>query len=426
MVEVNDGAHVRMTGEKAAILGQDLCAALEIAGQRARPRQRFGIAAGVIEPTDRTLTNQLPSHSTQLTSLHTARENGRVRHITIIIGRRDADRIAPVRLFTRICLFVLSTCACRPGLAAATYRFETLEPPGARAVRARDINNEGHILGSLVLGDETHAFVFDGTTYTVIDFPDDHVGLPLGTNDHGEMVGRFPFPTDIPGIVTMHGFYFDGEAYSVVLFPDADRTVAEGINNLGQIVGGYGGTDWTQGHAFLLDDGVYSSFEFPDAQATSAADINDRGTVVGTYHNGYFLRTHSFLLDANGFTTLDIPGIEATAVQAINNTGHVAGTYVSSLFEGGHRGFVYDGTTYSLIDFPGAKETYVEGMNDLGQIVGLYVDPSYTVYSFLATPVPEPSTVVLGALALLAVFCQGARSHNVEPSSVVSETSPAA
>lgn len=307
-----------------------------------------------------------------------------------------------MRLFTRFCLFVLSTCACGPGLAATTYRFETLEPPGVRAVRARDINNKGHILGSLVLGDETHAFVFDGTTYTVIDFPDDHVGLPLGTNDHGEMVGRFPFLTDIPGIVTMHGFYFDGEAYSVVLFPDADRTVAEGINNLGQIVGGYGGTDWTQGHAFMLDDGVYSSFDFPDARATSAGDINDLGAIVGSYSGG-----HGFLLDANGFTTLDVLGKETTAATAINNRGHAAGNYVWSLFAGGHGGFVYDGTTYSLIHFPGAKETYVEGINDLGQIVGHYLDPSNTWYGFLATPVPEPSTVVLGALALLAVFCQG-------------------
>ena len=57
-----------------------------------------------------------------------------------------------MRLTMRICLFALSTSACGSGSVAATYRFDTLEIPGGRVVRATDINNQGHILGTLVLG----------------------------------------------------------------------------------------------------------------------------------------------------------------------------------------------------------------------------------------------------------------------------------
>lgn len=78
-----------------------------------------------------------------------------------------------MRLITRICLFALAACACGTRLAAGPYRFETLEVSGGRVVRADDINNEGHILGGLVFGDESHNFVFDGTSYTIVDCLDD-------------------------------------------------------------------------------------------------------------------------------------------------------------------------------------------------------------------------------------------------------------
>jgi hypothetical protein len=55
---------------------------------------------------------------------------------------------------------------------------------------------------------------------------------------------------------------------------------------------------------------------------------------------------------------------------------------------------------------PGAPTTESFGINDGGQIVGVYLDGSYGFQGFLASSVPEPSTLVLlltAAPALLAL-----------------------
>jgi hypothetical protein len=82
---------------------------------------------------------------------------------------------------------------------------------------------------------------------------------------------------------------------------------------------------------------------------------------VGYYYDGH--ATHGFLLDANGsFTTLDFPGASPTRTLrfAINDAGEIVGYY-----------------------------WHVNGMN----------------HAFIATPVPEPSSIALldvGAAALVA------------------------
>ena len=50
---------------------------------------------------------------------------------------------------------------------------------------------------------------------------------------------------------------------------------------------------------------------------------------------------------------------------------------------------------------PGATETGASGINDAGQIVGFYTDAGGRVHGFLATAVPEPSTLVMGGTAAL-------------------------
>ena len=67
-------------------------------------------------------------------------------------------------------------------------------------------------------------------------------------------------------------------------------------------------------------------------------------------------------------------------------------------------GFLLDNGNYTTIDVPGSSLTAAMGINDAGQIVGTYVLPDGTYHGFLATPVPEPSTLLLLAIGTLGVI----------------------
>jgi probable HAF family extracellular repeat protein len=53
------------------------------------------------------------------------------------------------------------------------------------------------------------------------------------------------------------------------------------------------------------------------------------------------------------------------------------------------------------------ESLYAAGINDLGQIVGFYTNSRGLNHGFLATPTPEPSTVLLLALGTLGLIAWG-------------------
>jgi probable HAF family extracellular repeat protein len=60
----------------------------------------------------------------------------------------------------------------------------------------------------------------------------------------------------------------------------------------------------------------------------------------------------------------------------------------------------------NLVDSSGAGWTlnYARGINDNGLIVGFGLTPGGATHAFLLTPVPEPSTFMLGAMCLPAIW----------------------
>jgi len=282
-------------------------------------------------------------------------------------------------------------------------------------------------------------------------------GIPLGINDQGQIVGtttscgagqcpvflRQPDASmqwlSIPGGATL-----EGTTQGSLNIP-----VGLGINDLGQIVG----TGGPQGGVFVRNpDG--STNPNPVSLPGYATGINDFDEITGTLYGPlcpYFVC--GFVLTANGNLT-DFNAQYETSSFGINNAGQTVGTTHDSeqgwvrdadgkieFYLGGSAQFQaagfginnegeiaggesYDGLcpspmwnypacsvdlssyrhaigfilqpdgSLTVVDYPGAPYTLLTGINDEGDVIGFYDGPDGSG-GFIATPVPEPTSVLL-------------------------------
>ena len=287
---------------------------------------------------------------------------------------------------------------------AAAFTFTIIDVPfaGAQNTFAWGINDGGQITGfytepgSAICGLAcNYGFVDSGGVFTSIDAPFTSPGSTqaYGINSSGQIVGGYYNPT-----TGAHGFLDDGGIFTPIAAQLAGA-VAYGINARGQIVGGYAGADREYG--FLDNNGIYSTIDVPSGGVFSEAfGINDAGQIVGVYEGP--AGSHGFLDNGGLFSTIDVPfaGCGNTEPTGINNEGQIVGVY--SGCPGGPYGFLDSGGVFSTISVPfaGATGTVATGIDDSGQIVGYYYDATDQRHGFLATPIPEPASLLLFASGL--------------------------
>jgi hypothetical protein len=128
--------------------------------------------------------------------------------------------------------------------------------------------------------------------------------------------------------------------------------------------------------------------------------------VVGEYIDGSG-HQYGFLYNGSSYTTLNVPGSYGTIACGVSGN-NIVGCYQTT--SGQVDAFLYNGTSYTTLNIPGddgnAQAWGISG----NKIVGYYYDGSYTV-GFLATPVPEPSTLALLGIAAPAFVVSRIKSR---------------
>jgi hypothetical protein len=287
---------------------------------------------------------------------------------------------------------------------APSYVFHTIVSPGDPAfTQLLGINNSGVIAGYFgdgsVVPNNGFTLVVPTNTYTPENYPGAVQTQVIGINNTGSNDG---FYVDAAGVT--HGFTYNG-SFSTVDSPGTAFNQLLGINDGGLAVG-YSSLDSTgatlqrsystSGGAFTYLDGF-----LPVGTANNqAVGLNNGGLVVGFYFDSMGV-AHGYLLNGSSLTTLDYPGSTATSAFGINNGGWIVGVYSDG--SGTQHGFVYNGISWYTVDDPNAVPggTTINGINDLGDLVGFYTNANDQVVGFLATPVPEPSSLALLGAGLL-------------------------
>jgi hypothetical protein len=259
---------------------------------------------------------------------------------------------------------LLKTWCLLMGLSASTstatgYNYTEFRVPGAGDTIINGVNNAGWLAGihgadiSVVqpIQPGWQAFYYSGQSIVTLAPPDAVGAEAADVNDAGIVVGNFIDNTD-----TLHGYVFDGTSYSIIdaQLPDVVDTTISNIDNHGVLVGAYS-EDFTGGLLLTANFGfratpapgggyTFEKVDLGDPTATFSNTFlsgrNDFGMEVATVRDVGIDGTGFVRDDRHGVLLPDIqvryPGATATELSNINNSGIISGraTFIQQVSSG--------------------------------------------------------------------------------------------
>jgi len=290
---------------------------------------------------------------------------------------------------------------------ALAYTFTNIDVPGATSTRALGINDTGQVVGRFNDATGTHGYVLSGGLFTTLNVPGARGTAASGINSRGDVVGQ---TFDASGLT--RAFLYRGGVFTLFDAPGSAGSTfgsaAYGINDAGQISGAFSDVADTN-FAFLDDGGTFVTLEPPGSSFTDGGGIDESGAVVGYYFDA--TRFRGFRYAAGAYTALDAPGANVdTFLLGLNDRGDFVGSFNDAL--GVSHAFIENADVWRTIDIPGAVDSpEIDDINNHGTIVGLFVGADRRIHGFLGLQVPEPPSMALLGIGLLAL---GARRRTVD------------
>jgi len=267
------------------------------------------------------------------------------------------------------------------------------------------INSSGQVTGyATAAGNARHAFVYDGVMHDIGALSSFSEGYDI--NDSGQVTG------DIGAGGGNHAFLYDGVMHDLGTLGGAN-SLGWSINASGHVAGVADLAAGAGRHAFIYD-GVMHDLGTLGGTNSYAQDINNIGQITGAADlNG--TTSHAFFYDGVMHDLGSLDPATSSAGQGINSSGQIVG--IAGVAGNVPHAFIYANGVMtdlnSLIDpASGWVLRQALAINDAGQILGDGTSPDGSGFrTFLLTPVPEPSSVVLLGLGGIGLLLAGRRGR---------------
>lgn len=273
---------------------------------------------------------------------------------------------------------LVALAACADSVTAPTAATPSLGADAARkppVVTIQDLGGEGsaqavasngRIAGVLIVGNGTHATVWDrGVAVDLGTIGNGERSWANDINERGQVVGNAE-----SGLVPMTWLAVVWENGVPAILPSLGGTYADAlaINAHGDVVGNAGDASFNISQPVLWKDGQVSVLPTFDGRGGLARDINERGQIVGSSPVPSGLN-HAVLWENGVITDLGTLGGAQSDAFAINDRGDVVGYSLTST--GAFHAFLWSNGVMRDLGTLGGPQSFAYGINARGQVVGM-------------------------------------------------------